>query len=470
MKMIEKANRHIAACKELVDPRYRPAFHAAAPIGWINDPNGFCRIDGAYHLFYQYNPYDAKWSDMHWGHWRSVDLARWEDLPVAMAPDQPYDRRGAFSGTARVEGGCAYVMYTGVHEDERHGEMQEQCLAVFDGEEVRKDAANPVIPFALLPEGCRACDFRDPCLVRTADGWRAIVAAGHRDGARLVAFSSDDLHHWRYEGVFAQTRGIMPECPDVFELGGRTIVLYSEVNRERDVPHGENARPVVYSVGRMADGGARFEGSAWQVFDHGFNCYALQTCEGERGERVAIGWMASWLETYPTYALGHEWAGMMTLPRVLRLEGERILQEPAPGLRTLRRDERTARIDPDGAWHELVSVRHGEISIQAHGDFRLRVMRTGEEYVEMAYDAQGKTLTLDRARAGRRTLNKGECGVRMHMPARGGVIDVFLDACAVEVFCGGEAMTAIAFPIGEAYGVDVLAEGGALWVSCWQMK
>ena len=39
----------------------KPSFHACAPIGWINDPNGFSLYKGEYHLFYQYNPYENKW-------------------------------------------------------------------------------------------------------------------------------------------------------------------------------------------------------------------------------------------------------------------------------------------------------------------------------------------------------------------------------------------------------------------------
>ena len=31
----------------------RPLFHLTPPVGWMNDPNGFCYYRGQYHLFYQ---------------------------------------------------------------------------------------------------------------------------------------------------------------------------------------------------------------------------------------------------------------------------------------------------------------------------------------------------------------------------------------------------------------------------------
>ena len=50
MIQLEKANQYIKENK--VDYKERPAFHVSAPVGWINDPNGFS--------IYQYF-YFSKW-------------------------------------------------------------------------------------------------------------------------------------------------------------------------------------------------------------------------------------------------------------------------------------------------------------------------------------------------------------------------------------------------------------------------
>lgn len=63
---------------DLIEQRsWTPQYHFYKPNHWINDPNGLFYLNGTYHLFFQLNPDDVVWGNMHWGHATSDDLINW---------------------------------------------------------------------------------------------------------------------------------------------------------------------------------------------------------------------------------------------------------------------------------------------------------------------------------------------------------------------------------------------------------
>lgn len=147
---LKKACEYERKKEQEISSQERPVFHLSPRVGWMNDPNGFSYYDGKYHLFYQYHPYDTVWGSMHWGHAVSDDLLHWEYLPVAIAPDEKYDKDGCFSGSAlALDDGRHLLMYTGVRREEQPDgtvrDIQAQCIAVGDGLEYKKYEKNPVL-------------------------------------------------------------------------------------------------------------------------------------------------------------------------------------------------------------------------------------------------------------------------------------------------------------------------------------
>lgn len=335
MSKLEEANCYIK--QNRIPYNERPAFHITAPIGWINDPNGFSVYKNQYHLFYQYHPYSDVWGPMHWGHCRSNDFIKWEELPVALAPDEPYDAGGCFSGSAIETDEGHALIYTGVCEKEKDGHkqfLQNQCLAIGDGNVYQKTAGNPVIDGSALPNGFSREDFRDP-KIWYENGTYYLVAGNRKsDGlGQIVMFSSNDLQNWKYETVLAENKGDygrMWECPDFFKLDGTQVLIISPQDMRACEYDFYNGNQAVCFLGEYDSQNYKFSHGDGILLDHGFDFYAPQTLLTGDNRRIMIAWMQSWDANIKPAE--QKWNGMMTVPRELRVNQGCLYQSPVKEL------------------------------------------------------------------------------------------------------------------------------------------
>jgi beta-fructofuranosidase len=480
----DDASSTLAAGQEgRVDDAHRPRYHYLPPANWMNDPNGLIHWKGEYHLFYQYNPNGAFWGTMHWGHAASADLVHWTDLPIALAPTPgSYDEDGCFSGCAVDNAGVPTIIYTGVR-----GEDQLPCVATGsdDLRTLHKDPGNPVITGP--PPGLHTTGFRDHTAWKEGDTWYQLVGSGIRDvGGTALLYRSPDLLHWEYVhpiyiGDLHQTdpvwTGSMWECPDFFPLGDRHVLVVSVWDYDRTLYP-------LYFTGAYA--GHKFTPERLHRLDFGASFYAPQSLRDAQGRRIMWGWLREEREPQAHVAAG--WAGVMSLPRVLSLRPDGMLDmRPAPELASLRGPRyhlRDVDLKPEGS-PLPTDLRGDTLEIIAELDpgdateigIAVRCAPDHSEQTRVTYDPFHQRLAIDSSESSLSAEAQGGAHSGP-LPLSGGEmlrLQVFIDRSVVEVF-GNErvCVTSRVYPSqADTLGVELFAQGGAarlISMDAWEIS
>lgn len=314
----------------------RPRYHVTAPKNWLNDPNGPIKQGGTYHLFYQYNPDAPVWGSPQWGHVSSTDLAHWIDHPPALRPRPTGpDRDGCWSGCARVVNGQPTIFYTGVVETS--GRRNEAvCVAHGSLDLLRwEPAPEPLVQTA--PAEIDTGYHRDPFIFGDPGAWQMLVGSGLREGqarsGAILHYASPDLASWSYSGILHKRQaGIGPidtgglwECPQLFRADDTDVLLYS-------IQMEGQADPLRYAV---ADIGIleseRFVSKAVARLDYGNVFYAPAITRDDDGRILMWGWIQEKHQRIDT-----DYAGALSLPRVIDVRNGRISVAPVSELSQLR--------------------------------------------------------------------------------------------------------------------------------------
>ena len=361
----------------------RPSIHFAPHKGWMNDPNGPIFFKGEYHLFFQHNPDNTYWDNMHWGHAKSKDLVHWEELPIALFPDEDgmifsgsalVDERNV-TGLGSAENPAILLFYTS-HDSKTGREMQ--CVAyTTDFAKFYKYGNNPIIP------GKEHTPARDPQVFenKILGGYSLCLTV-----EKAVEFyHSTNLLEWKKTGEFLLPKYAlhgMIECPCMFNDDKDVLMLSMDItDSEFDklpkeaIPHN---RLMQYFVGTFNGYNFIFDDTQKEALlvDYGPDFYA-GTVFSNFEDTILIAWLGDFSEeakNAPTIKDGFK--GIMSYPRKLTLKennGEYRLSHsfyPTPnsgnGVRYEKTDTEETLID------SCVKERIKENGLMAFTQFNLK--------------------------------------------------------------------------------------------------
>lgn len=402
----------IAGQDSLYREKNRPQFHFSTRRGWINDPNGLIYHDGEYHLFYQHNPYEREWENMHWGHAVSKDLIHWEELPVALFPDQlgtmfsgsaviDYDNTAGYN---RGNTPAMIAAYT-AHSPER--QVQGIAYSLDGGRTFTKYEGNPVID---SKEKWNSHDTRDPKVFWYEPSGHWVMVLNERDGHSI--YTSANLKDWNYE---SHVTGFW-ECPELFELP-----VDGNPNDTKWVMYGASG---TYMLGSF-DGKVFTPESGKHQYTAGA-MYAAQTFTNMPDDRrVQIGWGRISHEGMP-------FNGMMLLPTELTLrttkDGPRLFNVPVKECEQL--------FTPVDKWENLSSGRANELLDAFDQADRLRIKTT----LKLSH-ATGAGFNLYGQRIVDYDLNWNTLNGSFYSPedmtSTEVSADIYIDRTSIEVFIDG---------------------------------
>ncbi|EKN69733.1 SacC2 [Neobacillus bataviensis LMG 21833] len=459
--------------KQIYSEKHRPQFHFSPKEKWMNDPNGMVYFNGEYHLFYQFHPFGITWGPMHWGHAVSKDLIHWEQLPIALYPDE----HGAiFSGSAVVDWNnttgffenapglvAIYTSADNYPESDRPRQRQSLAYSSDNGRTWTKYEGNPVLSDVAIT------DYRDPKVFwhQETEKWVMVLATGQS----VTIYTSTDLKEWKFASEFGNHAGSHDgvwECPDLFELpvngdeNNQKWVMFVSIGDNHEFKEGSRTQ---YFIGAFDGTTFHNENPDEKVLwlDYGRDNYAgvsWSDIPSKDGRRMYIGWMSNW--RYANQVPTEGWRSAMTLPRELSLTaseiGVRVIQKVVSEINVIRNGSESYKdltIESNQTKTFTMVSPLIEVNIafekQTSTSFGIVFQSSNDEKIGIRYDVEKELLLVDRTKAGENSFSESFSTVQeapLKMENDRIKLQIIIDASSIEVFAndGKAALTSLIFP------------------------
>ena len=457
--LLERAQRSVEITAELVkDDPNRPAFHFLPPARWNNDPNGLLYYKGYYHLFYQLGPYADFWSWVnwiYWGHARSKDLVYWEHLPIALWPSFEKGENTCFSGGGFIkDDGEPILFYTSIGH--RNPEIWAALPLDDELKNWKKHPSNPILTMD-IHGGLYIEDWRDPFLFEEG-GNVYMVVGGHPKGGEGSVYMYEalnpELTKWKFVGIPFTGEGYTWEVPNFFKLEDKYVLIYSPISKVR------------YYVGNMDFEEVKFIPEYHGVVDNGpdWSFYAPHTLQKEDGKRILLGWISGFKE-------GQGWAGAISLPRELSIDGKgRLIQRPIKELTKLRENHNSlTNITLKGSSGKRVKIDFPQF------EMILKVANQGTKGIGFRFNDENQNpfkiiIQPD-------MLQFGEEKIKVDPPLSSDIqtVHLFFDHTVIEMFINGGLLcaTKVVYPSMDDFDFEIFSPQGEVTITAidvWQMK
>ncbi|MGM0219385.1 glycoside hydrolase family 32 protein [Enterococcus sp. AZ126] len=325
-----------------MENKYRNSFHIEPAKGLLNDPNGLIQFQGKYYFFHQWNRFETNHSYKEWGLFISKDLVTWENPGSAILPDLASDKDGVYSGSAVEKDGVMYLFYTG--NSKKYGKRKSYQKIAYseDGKTFIKKEQAIETPVGFTEH------HRDPKVWEKNGKWWMIVGAQSEENiGAITLFESSNLSNWQFQGEFYSDQSLdqMCECPDVFSLSHDVDILTLCPQKRTPIEDTDLSLSSYagYLVGKVDYEQKKFVvKEEIQKLDYGFDFYAAQTFEDDKGRRILTAWMSRMEEEEeaccPTVTDGY--IHCLTMPRELKWKNDCLYQLPLEEYQVLRKEKR----------------------------------------------------------------------------------------------------------------------------------
>ena len=424
-----QAEGELNAIRETVlsDQDFYPTYHLAPKTGLFNDPNGLIFDGEKYHIFAQWFPYDAMHGMKHWEHFITRDFQTFEKGDL-LIPDELFESHGCYSGGAILWEDQIVAFYTGnTRRSSDNQRVPHQNIAIFDktGKLLEKRCIIDQAPAGYTEH------VRDPKPFVTQEGKIRFVLGAQRENltGTCLVYEMDDLNSTpRLLGELAvqdfdNSHVFMWECPDLFQLGGKDVFIWSPQGKLREESQFQNNYHAIYALGKLDDNVLNAEHI--EELDYGFDFYAPQTVQNS--DRILFGWVGLPDLTYPTDK--YKWHSTLTMPRQISVENGVIKQRPIVKTGELQVVELQGEITNLDTCYLQINVENQPLELTFFG--------------KLKFSYQNDMVTLDRSATEQTDLMKQFDGVRHVKVEKLDKIEIFFDRSIVEIFLnnGEKVMT-----------------------------